>query len=471
MPHVVKVFDFVSRSLLSPRGFCLFWVVAAVVSVWGIDGGSLDTWDEALTGERAREMFRQGLSLTVYNLGLPDFNKPPLYYWLSAAGFSFFGLGELAVRLPSALMGLACTVVVYRLARSYGLDRNYGLFAAFLLAANPHWLNVSREGLLDSGMTLSMLLALWAYAFHPKHLHGAMWAGLALALGFWIKNPSVLLIVPALFVHSRAQEEPRYWRLFVVLAVALVVGSGWYVHQLFVWREEFFRFYFDYNIGKRFTHDFQGHRSAMDFYVRYLFEKSPHVLILIFGALFFYFSRILDVSKCVKVQAVFILIWIALIHTIHSKRDPYIVPIYPFVSLAGADFMFSLARKYRLSTKARFVSPVLILVCLITLVAHYNPRLDRNAAMLEGIDFMARNCRDSRFFVRDVPAHVPSFYLDRVVPVAQPGMPDGLGDACVLYNSKNNVDFMADFANATLEWSGKGGYEVWRLRPGETQAQ
>jgi len=46
---------------------------------------------------------------------------------MAAAGFFLFGLGEFAARLPSALMGLACMVVVYRLARGYGADKSGGL--------------------------------------------------------------------------------------------------------------------------------------------------------------------------------------------------------------------------------------------------------------------------------------------------------------------------------------------------------
>jgi 4-amino-4-deoxy-L-arabinose transferase-like glycosyltransferase len=86
---------------MSTFGIHIFWLLVVLSCLWGIWGGSLDTWDEGLTAERSREMFRQGWSMTVHYLGQPDFNKPPLYYWIVAACFSLFGLGEFAVRLSS----------------------------------------------------------------------------------------------------------------------------------------------------------------------------------------------------------------------------------------------------------------------------------------------------------------------------------------------------------------------------------
>jgi 4-amino-4-deoxy-L-arabinose transferase-like glycosyltransferase len=435
-----------------------FWFLVVMACLWGIWGGRLETWDEALTAERSREMFRQRWSMTVHKLGQPDFNKPPLYYWIVAAGFSLLGLGEFAVRLPSALMGLACMFVVYRLARGYGLDRTGGLAAVFLLAVTPHWLNISRQGLLDSGMTLSMLLAMWAYAFHPSPVRGAIWAGLALAFGFWIKNPCALLILPAMLMHSRNQQEPRYWRIPVVLGVALVFGSGWYVHQTVVWGERFTDFYFGYNVKQRFTHDFQGHRSAIDFYFRYLIKESPHILVLgaaVAGAILL---RIVRLSACTTVLGTFIVTWLVLIHLAHSKRDPYIVPIYPFMAIIGAEFLKSL--RERGTAGLRYIVSAFCIFALIMWPGQYHFRIDKNSDMLAAIQAIPEDC--GHVFALGVPPHVPSFYLDGVVAEldSENAAPD---DGCILCKSRNSAQLPAVLSNATQVWSGSKGYSVWRI--------
>ena len=447
--------------------FFLFWTLVAVLCLWGIWGGSLSTWDEALTAERAREMFRQGWSMTVHKCGQPDFNKPPLYYWMAAAGFWVFGLGEFAARLPSALMGLACMVVVYRLARGYGADTLGGLLAVSLLAANASWVNLSREALLDSGMTLSMLLSLWAYAFHPRPTRGAILAGISLAFGFWLKNPSVLMILPAMFAHSWTGGRRDYRRLLMVAAVAFALGSIWYVHQYLVWGERFSDFFFNYNVAKRFTEDFEGHRSQWYFYLSDMYKYAPHMLILAGSLLAALVMRQYSPSLGVIVQLCSIVPWIAAIHVMHSKRHPYIIPAYPFLAVAGSELLTSMAGRFRNSRNARIALHAFLLFALAVFASRYDWKMSNNHALKDAVRFMAQNCTDDARFTLNVPAHVVSFYSDAVVDgldksAAQPQS----SAACVLYNTKNSAHLPDVLSNATCIWGIQDHLGVWRIAGG-----
>ena len=51
----------------------------------------------------AWEMLRSGDWLTPTLNGLPFFHKPPLFYWITAASMSVFGLHEWAARLAPVL--------------------------------------------------------------------------------------------------------------------------------------------------------------------------------------------------------------------------------------------------------------------------------------------------------------------------------------------------------------------------------
>lgn len=451
-------------------GFFLFWAVVALLCLWGIWGGSLSTWDEALTAERSREMLRQGWSMTVHKYGLPDFNKPPLYYWMAAAGFSVFGLGEFAARLPSALMGLACMVVVYRLARGYGADTVGGLLAVFLLASSAPWVNVSREALLDSGMTLSMLLSLWAYAFHPRPTQGAVLAGIALAFGFWLKNPSVLMILPAMFAHSWTGGRRDGRRLAVVAAVACALGCVWYIQQYLVWGDRFTRFFFDYNVVKRFTEDFEGHRSQWYYYLNFMRRNSPHMLVLAVSALAALAMRWYRPSRGTVVQLFFIVPWIAAIHMMHSKRQPYIVPAFPFLALAAGEFLTSVAGRFRCGRAARFALCSFLLFSTVVFATHYDPEMDSNPDLKEAALHMAGLCPDGPCFTLNAPPHVVSFYSDAVVRSLDESEAQPLsGAACVLYNAKNSARLPDALANATLVWGVQKNFGVWRIAESPAQ--
>ena len=60
--------------------------------------------DEPVYGQIAREMVKTGQWLTPHLGGRPWFDKPPLFYWTSAAAMAVLGPTELAARLPSALV-------------------------------------------------------------------------------------------------------------------------------------------------------------------------------------------------------------------------------------------------------------------------------------------------------------------------------------------------------------------------------
>src|SRR5271165_1198309 len=81
--------------------------VAAAVTLPGLGIGTL--WDNSETayGEVAREVLLYHDPVVLHLNGAPWFVQPPLYFWIAAAFIKLFGLGPLAVRLPSALATIA----------------------------------------------------------------------------------------------------------------------------------------------------------------------------------------------------------------------------------------------------------------------------------------------------------------------------------------------------------------------------
>ena len=71
----------------------------------------------------ARSMAETGDWVTPRLYGQPWFEKPVLYYWGAALSFKFFGVSELAARLPSAIAALLATLALAWLAwRVYGAE-------------------------------------------------------------------------------------------------------------------------------------------------------------------------------------------------------------------------------------------------------------------------------------------------------------------------------------------------------------
>ncbi len=88
-----------------PRAREAAWLLLAIV-VWL----ALTAWarplmlpDEGRYVGVALEMLRSGDWLTPTQNGMPFFHKPPLFYWITAASMSVFGINEWAARLASVL--------------------------------------------------------------------------------------------------------------------------------------------------------------------------------------------------------------------------------------------------------------------------------------------------------------------------------------------------------------------------------
>ncbi len=71
--------------------------------------------------------------------------KLPLYIYTAIPFVKLFGLTELAVRLPSALAGVASVAAVYYLAHLLFASESIGLLAAFSLAVMPWHIHISRR--------------------------------------------------------------------------------------------------------------------------------------------------------------------------------------------------------------------------------------------------------------------------------------------------------------------------------------
>src|SRR5438876_8632478 len=81
----------------------LCWLAIALVWFGTLGVRPLAHPDEGRYSEISREMVVTGDWVTPRLDGLKYFEKPPLQYWLTAAAFVAFGVGEWGARLPPAL--------------------------------------------------------------------------------------------------------------------------------------------------------------------------------------------------------------------------------------------------------------------------------------------------------------------------------------------------------------------------------
>ncbi len=149
-------------------------------------------------------------------------NTPPLWYVLVWAWTKVFGTGAIALRLPSALAGIALVAVVWGIARELS-SRRVAIAAAALTAVNPLFVWYSQEARAYELYTLTAALAVLCFVRAEKVPSARRMAAFALAgcLALLTHYFAVFLLAPMSLWLLRRRERRRL-ALPAVGAIALV---------------------------------------------------------------------------------------------------------------------------------------------------------------------------------------------------------------------------------------------------------
>jgi 4-amino-4-deoxy-L-arabinose transferase-like glycosyltransferase len=184
---------------------------------------------EARFGEMARKMVESGDWLVpLHDYGVPYLAKPPLAFWLSAAGVEVFGAGELGPRI--AIFVATCAFLVW-------LHGRVRVWLGGAAAATSVLFFVAAAAVMtDMLLTIAVTVAL--AAFWERYRGGSATDEItfyvALGLGLLIKGPlAVVLVLAPLAVWAVAFGHVRaVWRRFSWIRgglLALAIALPWYV--------------------------------------------------------------------------------------------------------------------------------------------------------------------------------------------------------------------------------------------------
>lgn len=242
------------------RDLWLLAVAFGLLYLFRLGSYPLSNPDEGRNAEIAREMLATGDWITPRLNGVNYFEKPPLVYWVTAAGEAIFGLNEWAVRAVPALFAVWGVLLTYRAGRRlYGRDA--GLAAAVVLGTTLLWFAIGHIPILD--MAVSMLMARALFRFiqgvnapdaasrrrHFIHLYASM--GLATLakglIGFLVTGAVMFLwlLVFNQWKRLRPLHLPAGGLLFLAIAapwhLLVARANETWVHRYFVY-EHFERF-------------------------------------------------------------------------------------------------------------------------------------------------------------------------------------------------------------------------------------
>ena len=214
-------------------------VLSAVALLMLLPAGAMPLMEttEARYAEIAREMISSGNFLEPTFNAIKHFHKPPLSYWLVAAGFKLFGLNNFGARFFGVLAAVLAIVYVYRTACLF-LDKEKGaLIAALIFGSTILFVTVAHLASTEIYLTTCVVAAqfyLLRQAYENRSRRNALLFGLWLGLGFAIKGPIIFLftLLPALLVKpvDSSHRHLFSWReLFVVCTLFAMLALPWYL--------------------------------------------------------------------------------------------------------------------------------------------------------------------------------------------------------------------------------------------------
>ncbi len=327
------------------RDITILLIVSCVLLLVNLGAGSLSSWDEAVYAQVSREMFRTGDWIDLRWGGSSWSDKPPLYMWLTAFFYCFFGVNEFSARLFSALCGMGVIIVTYLLGRKL-FSRRTGLLAAIMMMSTYHFVWFSKMGTLDVAFTLFSLLSVYFFLLAGKDRVNMIYSAIAFSLAFLTKGGGALLIPIAFGLYVLVRRD---WRLVVNrytligAAIFLVTVGGWYFAVLRCGHDVVKGHFFQHLVHRTVT-VMDGHQGNLLTYINVVLYKGKPWGFLALASLPFFIYRTL---KKREFENLIIISWILVVlfvfTAVRTKLHWYIMPVYPammVVAAWSADWMF-----------------------------------------------------------------------------------------------------------------------------------
>jgi len=313
----------------SGRFIVVLMLVSSSVLFFRLHRNKLQSWDEAVYAESAKEMAQGGDWLTPHWNQEPFYQKPPLAIWLTAILFRWFGVNELNARAFSAVCGVACVALTFLIVATF-LPATHAFLTALVLLVTPHFNYYARQGLMDVPLTAFLLLAIYSYI---RSKNGKLWwilVGCAFGLAVLTKGvaalPGILAVATAIvFARERPWQLREFW---IGVSLFVVIAGSWHLAMLLVHGRPFVSEYIGGQILSRSVSTFDTNPLGPAAYVKIaVLGFLPFTPFLIAGAIRIWQTRRFAVS--LALLGLFVLLLYSLVPT---KHPWYIVPIYPVLA-------------------------------------------------------------------------------------------------------------------------------------------
>lgn len=333
-------------------------LLAALAFFGGLGRGAIADTDEAFYAEAAREMVESGDWITPHFNYEPRFQKPILYYWLTAALFAVTGPNEFAARFWAALSGVGLVIVTAACGRRW-YDDSVGLLAGAIAATSFGYFALARMSLPDLPLAFLVTLSIYAafVATLERERTPGRWlllAAAAAALAFLTKGPlgvvlPVLVVLPTLLIERRSFNITLSDVVFALLLFA-AIALPWYLVMWWRHGTEYLVGFFVGDNLERFATDRFNEPRPWWFYLPIILGGmlpwTPLMLAWV-GPFLQFLLRRRDVGAIEVRLLLWLLLPLALFTLSVGKQPRYVLPLLPPLAMLLAGSIIERTSEWR----------------------------------------------------------------------------------------------------------------------------
>lgn len=316
-----------------------------------LDSLPIRIWDESRLAINAYEMLNNKDYVVTHFEGNPDMwnTKPPLMIWIQVFFMKLLGVNELAVRLPSAIAAFFTCITLLVFSIKYLKQFWFGFITVFVLITTHGYINLhaTRTGDYDAMLTLfTTLSGLLFFSFcetkNNKYLYLFF---LFTTFAVLTKSINGLLFLPALFIYSILQKQLipilKNKHFYIGLFSFMLFVFGYYLL-----RESKNPGYINAvkinELGGRFLEVIENHQHSFWFYFNNFinFQISLWYLLIPCGLVLGFVIKNKAINRLTLFVFLMVITFFLVISTAQTKLQWYDVPLYPFLSILIAVFLF-----------------------------------------------------------------------------------------------------------------------------------
>ena len=364
------------------------FLCAVFMCFYSLGRNQPERWDEQTNAGVVSELTRTSAPwILTYNRH-PFFEKPPLWYWITATITKLFGFSNFNLRVTSALSGFILIMLVYFLSSAM-FSPAAGIISALILLSTGQLFILNAGGYFSTHNfrsadpdALYILFITLSYAFFYFAVQGKQGALIAAsvtaALGFLVKGPLILIpfiiyIFYFLINGNKIQNLPR--TVFLSLIIFLIIISPWYLTMISIFKHDFINQHLFYHVFRRITEPLEGHNGGWIFYLYLLTNHQvfPYSLQLLAGMIFIISFRNFRQKQEYLFPLLMITVILSTVFVMKTRLSWYVLGIYPFAALLLGGliteilkYLFNKGKKRKLFKYAEYTTATALALIFIS---------------------------------------------------------------------------------------------------------